>query len=77
LTGVQTPTAERFAEVIANAELAEVHADASGLTAAPHRASLELFQSDVAPALRRAIPDPPWGTVAASQRKRAVTVTAG
>jgi alkanesulfonate monooxygenase SsuD/methylene tetrahydromethanopterin reductase-like flavin-dependent oxidoreductase (luciferase family) len=26
-----------------------------------HRASLELFQSDIAPVLRREIPDPPWG----------------
>lgn len=37
-----------------------VHADASGLTDAQHRDSLELFQSDVAPVLRREIPDPPW-----------------
>jgi alkanesulfonate monooxygenase SsuD/methylene tetrahydromethanopterin reductase-like flavin-dependent oxidoreductase (luciferase family) len=38
-----------------------LHADASGLTDAQHRASLELFQSDIAPVLRREIPDPPWG----------------
>lgn len=38
-----------------------LHAEASGLTAAQHRASLELFQSDIAPVLRREIPDPPWG----------------
>ena len=38
-----------------------LHADAGGLTDAQHRASLELFQSDIAPVLRRAIPDPPWG----------------
>jgi hypothetical protein len=31
------------------------------LSDAQHRASLELFQSDIAPALRREIPDPPWG----------------
>ncbi|WP_375476432.1 LLM class flavin-dependent oxidoreductase [uncultured Jatrophihabitans sp.] len=37
-----------------------LHADASGLSAAQHRASLELFQSDIAPTLRRDIPDPPW-----------------
>ncbi|MBY8887620.1 LLM class flavin-dependent oxidoreductase [Streptomyces sp. PTM05] len=38
-------------------------ADASGLPQKEHRASLELFQSDVAPVLRREIPDPPfaWG----------------
>lgn len=38
-----------------------LHADASGLTDAQHRASLELFQSDIAPVLRKEIPDPPWG----------------
>jgi hypothetical protein len=37
-----------------------LHADAGGLTAAQHRESLELFQSDIAPVLRREIPDPPW-----------------
>ena len=36
-------------------------ADAGGLTDTQHRASLELFQSDIAPVLRREIPDPPWG----------------
>jgi hypothetical protein len=37
-----------------------LHADAGGLTDGQHRESLELFQSDIAPALRREIPDPPW-----------------
>jgi alkanesulfonate monooxygenase SsuD/methylene tetrahydromethanopterin reductase-like flavin-dependent oxidoreductase (luciferase family) len=37
-----------------------LHAEAGGLTSAQHRESLELFQSDIAPALRRDIPDPPW-----------------
>ncbi|MFF8103529.1 LLM class flavin-dependent oxidoreductase [Streptomyces sp. NPDC016640] len=37
-----------------------LHADAGGLTHAQHRASLELFQSDIAPVLRRDIPDPPF-----------------
>ncbi|MGW4466323.1 LLM class flavin-dependent oxidoreductase [Micromonospora sp. NPDC004704] len=37
-----------------------LHADAGGLTDSQHRESLELFQSDIAPALRRDIPDPPW-----------------
>ncbi|MCS0599685.1 LLM class flavin-dependent oxidoreductase [Streptomyces sp. LP11] len=37
-----------------------VHADASGLTDIQHRDSLELFQSAVAPVLRRDIPDPPF-----------------
>ncbi|MFF9045858.1 LLM class flavin-dependent oxidoreductase [Streptomyces parvulus] len=42
-----------------------LQADADGLTDAQHRASLQLFQSAVAPALRRDIPDPPfvWGPV--------------
>ncbi|WP_327128282.1 LLM class flavin-dependent oxidoreductase [Streptomyces sp. NBC_01727] len=44
-----------------------LHADAGGLTDAQHRDSLELFQSDVAPVLRRDIPDPAfaWGPVLA------------
>jgi alkanesulfonate monooxygenase SsuD/methylene tetrahydromethanopterin reductase-like flavin-dependent oxidoreductase (luciferase family) len=37
-----------------------LHADAGGLTEAQHRDSLELFQSEIAPVLRREIPDPPW-----------------
>jgi alkanesulfonate monooxygenase SsuD/methylene tetrahydromethanopterin reductase-like flavin-dependent oxidoreductase (luciferase family) len=37
-----------------------LHAEAGGLTSAQHRESLELFQSDIAPVLRRDIPDPPW-----------------
>jgi alkanesulfonate monooxygenase SsuD/methylene tetrahydromethanopterin reductase-like flavin-dependent oxidoreductase (luciferase family) len=37
-----------------------VHADAGGLTRKQHRSSMELFQSDIAPTLRRDIPDPAW-----------------
>jgi alkanesulfonate monooxygenase SsuD/methylene tetrahydromethanopterin reductase-like flavin-dependent oxidoreductase (luciferase family) len=37
-----------------------LHADADGLTPAQHRGSLELFQSDIAPELRRRYADPPW-----------------
>ena len=37
-----------------------LHADAGGLTQKQHRESLELFQSDIAPTLRREIPGPPW-----------------
>lgn len=37
-----------------------LQAEPSGLTGAEHRDSLERFQSEVAPALRHAIPDPPW-----------------
>lgn len=42
-----------------------LHADAGGLTDTQHRDSLELFQTEVAPVLRREIPDPPfpWGPV--------------
>jgi alkanesulfonate monooxygenase SsuD/methylene tetrahydromethanopterin reductase-like flavin-dependent oxidoreductase (luciferase family) len=36
-------------------------ADAGGLSEKQHHESLELFQSDIAPVLRREIPDPPWG----------------
>ncbi|MFE7074108.1 LLM class flavin-dependent oxidoreductase [Streptomyces sp. NPDC057620] len=44
-----------------------LHADAGGLTDTQHRDSLALFQSAVAPVLRREIPDPPfpWGPVQA------------
>ncbi|QMU68045.1 LLM class flavin-dependent oxidoreductase [Streptacidiphilus sp. P02-A3a] len=37
-----------------------IRAEASGLTESQHRDSLELFQSEIAPVLRREIPDPPW-----------------
>jgi alkanesulfonate monooxygenase SsuD/methylene tetrahydromethanopterin reductase-like flavin-dependent oxidoreductase (luciferase family) len=37
-----------------------IHADAGGLTDVQHRDSLELFQSEIAPVLRKEIPDPPW-----------------
>jgi alkanesulfonate monooxygenase SsuD/methylene tetrahydromethanopterin reductase-like flavin-dependent oxidoreductase (luciferase family) len=37
-----------------------LHADAGGLTDAQHKESLELFQAEIAPVLRREIPDPPW-----------------
>ncbi len=38
-----------------------LHADANGLDRTDHRRSLELFQAEIAPTLRRTIPDPPWG----------------
>jgi alkanesulfonate monooxygenase SsuD/methylene tetrahydromethanopterin reductase-like flavin-dependent oxidoreductase (luciferase family) len=41
-------------------QVMHLHADADGLTDKQHRETLEQFQSDVAPALRRDIPDPPW-----------------
>lgn len=46
---------ERFGHTVLH-----VQADAGGLTAPRHRASLELFQSDVAPVLRKDLPDPPF-----------------
>jgi alkanesulfonate monooxygenase SsuD/methylene tetrahydromethanopterin reductase-like flavin-dependent oxidoreductase (luciferase family) len=46
---------ERFGHTVLH-----LHADASGLTDAQHRDSLELFQSAVAPTLREDIPDPPF-----------------
>ncbi|WP_037857629.1 LLM class flavin-dependent oxidoreductase [Streptomyces sp. NRRL S-340] len=51
---------ERFGHTVLH-----LHADAGGLTESRHRASLELFQAEAAPVLRREIPDPPfaWGPV--------------
>jgi hypothetical protein len=37
------------------------HADGEGLTENLHRATLELFQSEIAPVLRREIPSRPLG----------------
>lgn len=37
-----------------------LHADAGGLTQQQHEESLALFQADIAPVLRREIPDPPF-----------------
>jgi alkanesulfonate monooxygenase SsuD/methylene tetrahydromethanopterin reductase-like flavin-dependent oxidoreductase (luciferase family) len=56
-------------------QVLHLHADAGGLTPAQHRASLELFQSAVAPALRRAIPDPPWGARAAEPQPQPAVST--
>ena len=41
-------------------EVLSINSDNAGLTPAQHRASLELFQSDVAPVLRNAIPSRPF-----------------
>jgi alkanesulfonate monooxygenase SsuD/methylene tetrahydromethanopterin reductase-like flavin-dependent oxidoreductase (luciferase family) len=43
-------------------QVTHLHADPDGLTDRQHRAALELFQSDIAPDLRRDIPGPPWPT---------------
>ncbi|MFF7655686.1 LLM class flavin-dependent oxidoreductase [Streptomyces sp. NPDC007983] len=58
---------ERFGHTVLH-----LHADAGGLTDAQHRASLTLFQSDIAPVLRRDIPDPPfpWAPVLAGPTPR-------
>ncbi len=37
-----------------------LHAEPGGLSPAQHRESLELFQAEIAPVLRREIGDPPW-----------------
>ncbi|WP_314251512.1 LLM class flavin-dependent oxidoreductase [Streptomyces kutzneri] len=47
----------RYHEVFGHTAL-HLQAEAGGLAEADHRASLELSQSDIAPVLRRAIPDP-------------------
>ncbi|MCG5218633.1 LLM class flavin-dependent oxidoreductase [Streptosporangium soli] len=41
-------------------EVMHLHADADGLTDERHRATLELFQSDIAPVLRKEIPSRPF-----------------
>ena len=45
-------------------EVLNLNADGAGLPPAQHRATLELFQSDVAPALRRDIPSRPFPPLA-------------
>ncbi|MFD1936328.1 MULTISPECIES: LLM class flavin-dependent oxidoreductase [Nonomuraea] len=45
-------------------EVMHLHADADGLTSAQHRAALELFQSEIAPVLRKEIPSRPFPEVA-------------
>ncbi|MFF5563060.1 LLM class flavin-dependent oxidoreductase [Streptomyces sp. NPDC012623] len=57
---------ERFGHTVMH-----LHADAGGLTDTQHRDALELFQSDIAPVLRREIPDPPfgWGPVLAEPER--------
>jgi alkanesulfonate monooxygenase SsuD/methylene tetrahydromethanopterin reductase-like flavin-dependent oxidoreductase (luciferase family) len=56
-----------------------LHADAGGLTPAQHRETLEFFQSEIAPVLRRDIPDPPWAEAplraAASRSPEPATTT--
>ena len=42
-------------------EVMHLHADGDGLTDKQHRATLELFQAEIAPALRRDIPSRPLG----------------
>jgi len=46
-------------------EVMHLQADADGLTDDQHRTSLELFQSDIAPVLRREIPSRPFPSVEA------------
>jgi alkanesulfonate monooxygenase SsuD/methylene tetrahydromethanopterin reductase-like flavin-dependent oxidoreductase (luciferase family) len=53
-----------------------LHADAGSLTDRQHRDSLELFQAEIAPVLRREIPDPPWGWGPVPERVAAPAVSA-
>lgn len=53
--------AHRYHERLGH-EVLHVQAEADGLTGAQHRASLELFQSDIAPVLRAQIPSRPFPT---------------
>jgi alkanesulfonate monooxygenase SsuD/methylene tetrahydromethanopterin reductase-like flavin-dependent oxidoreductase (luciferase family) len=64
----------RYHEQFGHAVL-HLHADAGGLTDAQHRDTLELFQSDIAPVLRRDIPDPPWPGDAAAEPTLAASST--
>lgn len=50
-----------------------LHADASGVTDTRHRDSLELFQTAVAPTLRKDIPDPPFDWSPVSPEPPAIT----
>ncbi len=47
----------RYHEAFGHTAL-QLQAEPGGLTPAEHRASLELFPSQIAPVLRREIPDP-------------------
>ena len=46
-------------------EVLHVNADGAGLTPAQHRGTLELFQREIAPILRREIPSRPFPSVPA------------
>lgn len=46
-------------------EVMHLHADADGLTPGQHRATLQLFQEEIAPVLRRDIPSRPLGGIPA------------
>ncbi|MEU6982644.1 LLM class flavin-dependent oxidoreductase [Streptomyces sp. NPDC046324] len=60
----------RYHEAFGHSVL-HLQADAGGLAQSRHRESLELFQSDIAPVLRRDIPDPafPWAPVLADPER--------
>ncbi|MFG2026080.1 hypothetical protein [Streptomyces sp. NPDC048825] len=65
VTGLQKPTDERFREVRFGHSMPHLHTAVNGLTGSQPQDALELFPSEVAPVLRRGIPDPPfdWGPV--------------
>ncbi len=50
---------QRYHEQLGH-EVLSINSDSAGLTPVQHRASLELFQSDIAPMLRKAIPSRPF-----------------
>ncbi|GAA4225944.1 hypothetical protein GCM10023075_24910 [Streptosporangium album] len=47
-----------------------LHADADGLTDKQHRGALELFQSEIAPVLRKEIPSRPFPRHASTEHGR-------
>ncbi|MBR7834852.1 LLM class flavin-dependent oxidoreductase [Actinospica durhamensis] len=52
-----------------------LHADAGGLSQGQHEESFALFQSDIAPVLRREIPDPPFAWAPANPLTPVTTVS--
>ncbi|WP_051342689.1 LLM class flavin-dependent oxidoreductase [Pseudonocardia spinosispora] len=57
-------------------EVIHLHADGDGLTPDEHRRSLELFQSDVAPLLRRDIPSRPFASAIPLERQLSTPASA-
>jgi alkanesulfonate monooxygenase SsuD/methylene tetrahydromethanopterin reductase-like flavin-dependent oxidoreductase (luciferase family) len=66
----------RYHEELGHSVL-HLNADAGGLTRRQHLESLELFQADIAPVLRREIPDPPfaWAPVVPTEEAEATSMS--